>query len=294
VADERNEDLEAAIGHLASALAGSLEELQATGLTWIPRPRPPSKTAAPAATPTPATAGPPAPPPRSERPAAPPSADDVLPLYQPGGLAETDAAIAALLQKDAPAAARLAELEQEIVGPCQRCKLNRGRSKLVFGVGNPQADLVFVGEGPGGEEDRQGIPFVGKAGQLLTKMIGAMGFERDDVYICNVVKCRPPNNRDPEPDEVDACERFLKAQLAVVQPKVVVTLGRYAAQCLLRTKRPISRLRGEWFQYEGIDLMPTFHPAYLLRSPEKKREAWADLQDVMKRFGKSPAKNPKN
>ncbi len=179
---------------------------------------------------------------------------------------------------------RLQILQQETLGECTRCKLHRGRTHIVFGVGNPDADLVFVGEGPGADEDRQGIPFVGRAGQLLTKMIKAMGQSRDDVYICNVVKCRPPNNRDPEPDEVEACEPFLKAQLEILKPRVIVGMGRYACQTLLQDRTPISRMRGRWHTYEGVDFMPTFHPAYLLRSPEKKREAWADLQLVMKRL----------
>lgn len=172
------------------------------------------------------------------------------------------------------------------LGDCKRCKLCNGRTQIVFGVGNPKAELVFVGEGPGADEDAQGIPFVGKAGQLLTKMIEAMGFKRDEVYICNVVKCRPPNNRNPEPDEIEACEPFLKQQLASIQPKVIVALGKFAAQTLLRDSTPITRLRGQWREYEEVPLMPTFHPAYLLRSPEEKKHAWADLQQVMRRFGK--------
>ncbi|MBL8936979.1 MAG: uracil-DNA glycosylase [Archangium sp.] len=179
----------------------------------------------------------------------------------------------------------LDEIRREL-GDCQRCKLCNGRSTIVFGSGNPRAELVFVGEGPGEEEDRQGVPFVGKAGQLLTKMIEAMKFSRDDVYICNVVKCRPPNNRNPEPDEIEACEPFLKAQLASLQPKVIVALGKFATQTLLRDQTSITRLRGQWREYQGIPLMPTFHPAYLLRQPEEKRLAWLDLQEVMKRFGK--------
>ncbi len=174
------------------------------------------------------------------------------------------------------------------VGDCTRCKLHGGRTTLVFGVGNPRAELVFVGEGPGGEEDRQGEPFVGKAGQLLTKMIGAMGFQRREVYIANVVKCRPPQNRDPEPDEIEACEPFLKAQIAAIGPRVIVALGRFAVQTLLREGTPISRLRGRWREYQGVRLMPTFHPAYLLRNPADKGKAWEDLQLVMKEFGKSP------
>lgn len=170
------------------------------------------------------------------------------------------------------------------LGDCQRCRLHQGRNKIVFGQGHPQADLVFVGEGPGAEEDRQGLAFVGKAGELLTKMIKAMGFSRDEVYICNIVKCRPPGNRDPEPDEVAACEPFLKAQLALLQPKVIVAMGKYAAQTLLNTKTPITRMRGQWSSYAGIDLMPTFHPAYLLRNAAAKRPVWDDLQAVMRRL----------
>jgi len=164
-------------------------------------------------------------------------------------------------------------------------KLHQGRHNIVFGVGNARARLMFVGEAPGEDEDRQGFPFVGKAGQLLTKMIEAMGLKRDDVYICNTVKCRPPNNRNPEPDELDACEPFLKGQLAAVRPEVIVTLGKFAAQSLLREGTPITRLRGNWRQYEGIPVMPTFHPAYLLRSPQEKGKSWADLQEVMKKLG---------
>jgi DNA polymerase len=145
---------------------------------------------------------------------------------------------------------------------------------------------MFVGEGPGADEDAQGEPFVGKAGQLLTKMIEAMGFRREEVYIANVVKCRPPNNRDPEPDEIAACEPFLKAQIAAVKPKVIVALGRFAVQTLLRDPTPITRQRGAWRDYEGVRLMPTFHPAYLLRNPPEKAKAWADLQLVMKELGK--------
>jgi len=176
------------------------------------------------------------------------------------------------------------------LGECARCKLAKGRHNLVFGVGNPKAELVFVGEGPGEDEDLQGEPFVGRAGQLLTKMIEAMGFARSDVYIANVVKCRPPGNRNPEPDEIEACEPYLRAQLAAIRPKVIVALGKFAAQTLLRDGTPISKLRGRWFAYEGVRLMPTFHPAYLLRSPDEKKKAWEDLQLVMKELGKPLAR----
>lgn len=173
------------------------------------------------------------------------------------------------------------------VGECARCKLAGGRTRLVFGVGNPASELVFVGEGPGADEDREGEPFVGKGGQLLTKMIEAMGFRREDVYIANVVKCRPPGNRDPEPDEIAACEPFLRAQLAAIRPKAIVALGKFAAHTLLRETTPITKLRGRWSSYEGVRLMPTFHPAYLLRSPGEKKRAWEDLQLVMRELGKT-------
>jgi len=181
----------------------------------------------------------------------------------------------------------LDQIRREL-GDCQRCKLCAGRKNIVFGVGNPRAELVFVGEGPGENEDLQGVPFVGAAGELLTKMIQAMGFSRDDVYICNVVKCRPPGNRNPEPEEIASCEPFLRSQLLALQPKVIVALGKFAAQTLLRDTTPITRLRGNWREYQGVKLMPTFHPAYLLRSPAEKRKAWEDLQQVMKLFGKQP------
>jgi uracil-DNA glycosylase family 4 len=190
-----------------------------------------------------------------------------------------------------PIGARGLTLIREEIGDCQRCGLAGARKNIVFGVGNPQAHLVFVGEAPGADEDQQGEPFVGKAGQLLTKMIEAMGYAREDVYICNVIKCRPPGNRNPEPDEVASCEPFLKKQLAALRPRVIVTLGKFAAQCLLRDDTPISRLRGNFRSYEGVTLMPTFHPAYLLRDPSKKKEAWADLKAVnaaLKRLGFDP------
>jgi uracil-DNA glycosylase len=177
-------------------------------------------------------------------------------------------------------AVRLQVIRDEI-GDCQRCKLAPTRTNIVFGVGNPQAELVFVGEAPGVDEDKQGEPFVGKAGQLLTRMIEAMGKTRQDVYICNVIKCRPPQNRNPEPDEVQACEGFLKQQLAVLNPRIIVALGKFAAHALCGEDTPISRLRGNLRSYQGIPVMPTYHPAYLLRTPDAKRDAWADLQQVM-------------
>jgi uracil-DNA glycosylase len=172
------------------------------------------------------------------------------------------------------------------IGDCTRCKLHAlGRRQVVFGVGNPQADLMFVGEAPGADEDVQGEPFVGRAGQLLTKIIEAIGLSRSDVYIANVIKCRPPQNRNPEQDEVDTCEPFLFRQIDVIQPKVIVALGTFAARALLRTLDPISRLRGRTFEYRGAKLIPTFHPAYLLRNPASKREVWEDMKLVRSLLG---------
>jgi DNA polymerase len=167
------------------------------------------------------------------------------------------------------------------IGDCTRCKLHtQGRRQIVFGVGNPDADLMFVGEAPGADEDVQGIPFVGRAGQLLTKIIEAIGLQRSDVYIANVIKCRPPGNRNPEQDEVETCEPFLFQQIDIIKPKVVVALGTFAARALLRTLDPISRLRGRVYDYRGAKLIPTFHPAYLLRNPSSKREVWEDMKLV--------------
>jgi uracil-DNA glycosylase family 4 len=177
----------------------------------------------------------------------------------------------------------LEEIRAELEG-CSRCALCRGRKKIVFGVGNPHARLVFVGEAPGREEDERGEPFVGEAGRLLDRILFAMGMRREDVYICNVEKCRPPGNRDPKPEEIEACEPFLKRQLAAIRPQLIVTLGKFAAQTLLREQTPISRLRGTWREYEGIPLMPTFHPAYLLRNPMGKREVWEDMKAVLQRL----------
>jgi DNA polymerase len=170
---------------------------------------------------------------------------------------------------------------REDIGDCTRCKLHKGRHKIVFGDGNPKAELVFIGEGPGADEDMQGLPFVGRAGKLLTQMIEAMGLQRKDVYICNVVKCRPPENRAPEPDEVTTCSPYLLRQIDVIQPKVIVCLGAVAAKTLLETTRGISQFRGEWLQWRGRKLMATYHPAYLLRNPNAKGEVWKDLQKVM-------------
>ncbi len=168
------------------------------------------------------------------------------------------------------------------LGNCQRCKLGKKRTHLVFGEGNPNARLVFVGEGPGFDEDQKGKPFVGAAGKLLAKIIAAMGLKREDVYICNVIKCRPPKNRNPEPDEIKACLPFLKRQLAAIGPEYICTLGSVATRALLQTDEAISRLRGKFFQLKKIKVMPTYHPAFLLYNPDRKREVWEDIQKLMK------------
>ncbi|MBW2367092.1 MAG: uracil-DNA glycosylase [Deltaproteobacteria bacterium] len=173
------------------------------------------------------------------------------------------------------------------LGDCRRCGLFKTRAHIVFGVGDPDARLVFVGEGPGFDEDRQGEPFVGAAGQLLTRIIQAMALTRARVYICNIIKCRPPGNRNPLPEEIEACSPFLKRQLASIRPDIICALGKFAAQTLLGTTTPISRLRGRFFDYDGIQLMPTYHPAFLLRSPGKKRDVWADMQMIMRELERS-------
>ncbi len=175
----------------------------------------------------------------------------------------------------------LDELRPEL-GECRRCLFHRTRHRLVFGEGNPKADLVFVGEAPGADEDAQGRPFVGRAGQLLTKIIEAMGLKRREVYICNILKCRPPGNRNPEPDEIASCEPFLIRQLEAIRPRVICALGTFAAHTLLKSEAPISILRGRFHSYQGILLMPTYHPAYLLRNPGAKKQVWEDVQAIMK------------
>ncbi len=295
---------------LLRQLAQSLrwqEELGAFGLT-LPAP------AAPAASAVPAALGPrsqtrPEPPPRSVAPAARPlptsapeapasapvaAASGATPSLAlapapgpPSGPVSSPSSLAPIAEPtaaDGHGAAGLERIRADL-GPCTRCGLWQGRTNIVFGVGNPEADLMLIGEAPGFHEDQQGEPFVGRAGELLDRMIGAMGLRRSDLYIANIVKCRPPDNRDPEDEEILACEPFLLRQIRAVQPRVIVALGSISARTLLRTRAGITRLRGRWHDYHGVRLMPTFHPAFLLRRPENKREAWADLQLVMAELG---------
>ena len=214
---------------------------------------------------------------------------DLSPESSPGSLPESLAPTAVQTDLEHPhlqAIQTLDALRAEI-GDCQRCTLCENRTQIVFGVGDPHAELVFVGEGPGHDEDIKGEPFVGQAGQLLTEIITkGMKMRREEVYIANVVKCRPPQNRNPEPEEIAACEPFLRKQLALIQPRIIIALGAFATHTLLKTKTPISRLRGVWHTYQGIQLMPTFHPAYLLRNPKDKRLVWEDIKAVLREIGK--------
>ena len=279
MADSPSDDLRAELSAVVGQLRTNLESRARSGLARVSA----DLTARPAASRAPAAA-PAKPAPVAAEP--PPSHPAQADLREGPGVAAPE--------KPRTGSAGLKLLRDEI-GDCQRCKLAPSRKNLVYGVGNPDADLVFVGEAPGADEDAQGEPFVGKAGQLLTKMIEAMGYSRADVYICNVLKCRPPGNRNPEPDEVASCEPFLKRQLAAIRPRMIVALGKFAAQCLLRDDTPITRLRGGFRSYEGIPLMPTLHPAYLLRDPSKKKLAWEDLKAVnaaLARVGVHPPRPP--
>ncbi len=245
----------------------------------------------------------PAPVGRRSRPAAPPaarSASGVPPAAAPIDVGSILAPPTPLAPEELAARKEaLRALDEGQVKGCTKCKLCQTRTKTVFGQGNPRARIVFVGEAPGHDEDIQGLAFVGRAGQLLTKMIEAMGLTRDEVFICNILKCRPPNNRDPAPDEISACWPYLDEQLRIIHPQVIVALGRPAAQTLLRTTESIGRLRGQWHDYHiggpagadaPIPLMPTYHPAYLLRNPPDKGKAWSDLKQVMQKLGlKMPA-----
>ena len=254
------------------------EELGATGVSRDPawRARPADPPAPVEVTPTATTAEPPA-----AAPSARLEAETVeAPAVSAGGAGVEVSMFDHVTVPDAATAGeRLARIREEL-GECTRCKLHTRRTHIVFGVGNPDADLMFVGEAPGRDEDLQGEPFVGRAGQLLTKIIEAIDLRREDVYIANVIKCRPPDNRNPAPDEVRTCEPFLFAQLDAIRPKVVVALGSFAVRTLLGVDVPISRVRGKVHDYRGAKLIPTFHPAYLLRSPDKKREVWEDMKKV--------------
>lgn len=219
--------------------------------------------------------------PRDRRPEERPSEPPLPTLRPPGG--------GTLFDEPLPAGETLEAVRADL-GDCRRCKLWPERKNIVFGSGNPHAELMFVGEAPGADEDEQGLPFVGRAGQLLTRIIEAMGMRREEVYICNILKCRPPGNRNPESDEIAACEPFLLRQIAAVQPRVICALGTYGAQALLRTREPISRLRGRFLDYHGIRFMATYHPAYLLRNPNEKRKVWEDVQKI-RDFLKAPARD---
>ena len=259
----------AAVDELLEAIRAYVEYQQSTGLDAFPRraASTPPAVALPHATtphlsPTCSTAAAPLAPPAATKVAAP-----AAQLFAAPGVR---------------AAGTLEALRAEI-GDCQRCKLCRGRTNIAFGVGNPRARLMFVGEGPGRDEDLKAEPFVGRAGQLLTEIITkGMKLRREDIYIANVIKCRPPENRNPEPDEIASCQPFLLRQIELIQPRVLVALGTFAAQTLLGMRTPISRLRGHWYEYQGIKLMPTLHPAYLLRNPNDKRLVWEDIKLVMR------------
>jgi DNA polymerase len=203
------------------------------------------------------------------------------------GVALSEDALGSLENWDKGGIVETLDMIRADLGACKRCKLHKGRKNIVFGAGNPRATLVFVGEGPGYEEDIQGQPFVGQAGQLLTRILHAIGLAREDVYICNIIKCRPPGNRNPEPDEIAACIPFLRRQLKAIGPRLICALGTFAAQTLLETKTPISRLRGRFYTYEGVHLLPTYHPAFLLRNPLKKADVWQDMQKLQEAYEKA-------
>ncbi len=250
------------IASLLHALRDHVEDQRAGGMRWLP-----------SSTRLPAAAGA-----AVAQESAPPAPSQPVAAAANGGGATAETA----------AAQTIDELVG-VLGDCRRCKLAAGRTNIVFGVGSTDADLMFVGEGPGRDEDLRGEPFVGRAGQLLTEIITkGMKLRREDVYIANVVKCRPPQNRNPEPDEIATCIPFLERQIALIQPKVVVALGKFAAQTLAASSTPISKMRGQWHEYCGVKLMPTFHPAYLLRNPGDKRLVWEDIKQVMAELGMAP------
>jgi len=274
--------------HPVSALAEYLTYLKDEGVTEVPVTRATLERvkrgagAAPPAAPTAARPTPTAPPPPRER------APQAAPPREPRASAEP-APRAAPPQKTAPAggAAELTRIAAEIAG-CKRCELHRARTNTVPGQGHPNPDILFIGEAPGQDEDEQGLAFVGRAGQLLTRMIEAMGYTREQVFIANICKCRPPNNRPPEPPEMAACVPYLKRQIAALQPKVIVALGATSVKGLQISELSISKVRGHWHTYESIPLMPTFHPSYLLRNPAAKKEVWEDLKAVLQHLGRTP------
>jgi DNA polymerase len=296
----------------SDVLRARLEWLRLLGVDWLPRSSPAAETAtpgAPGAGSPPARRSAPATEPASESTALPVHAGQApaprAPVVQVGlfggeepveapaggqrrragaGGAEAQPPLASARAPEAPNAATALDLIRQEIGDCRRCRLCEGRTNIVFGVGSPNARLMFVGEGPGVDEDRQGEPFVGRAGQLLTKMIEAMGLRREDVYIANIVKCRPPENRTPLPDEVATCSPFLFQQIAAIKPRVVVCLGTPAAQTVLGTRSTITHIRGTFRDVAGTSVMPTFHPAYLLRNPAAKKEVWDDMKQVMARL----------
>jgi uracil-DNA glycosylase family 4 len=290
-----SDDLRAELSELARLFQTHVAWQRELGAAELPRtssraapelaPAPPAATPA-SASPPPATPPPPSAPPAVVAPAV--VAPAVVAPSSPA-LLDVDPPVA---QGDPPQGraertAALTVIQREVAG-CSACKLAQRRTQTVFARGNPEARLVFIGEGPGEQEDKQGMPFVGPAGQLLDKIIVAMNLAPDAVYVCNVVKCRPPGNRTPEPDEVAACTPFLLRQLGVVRPEVIVTLGRTATGFLLGSNAPMSRLRGQWHTYQGIALLPTWHPSYLLREPAHKGETWSDMKLVMQRLGLTP------
>ena len=266
-ATTREEAPQAALRRLLRVLRAHAERQRSCGGSWPAVP-------ASAATVPGVKAGPPARVPAGQRPAAEAS-------RRPAAAAAEE-----LFAEPGVVAAQSLAALRVFIGDCQRCKLAKKRTNVVFGVGNPDADLMFVGEGPGRDEDLQAEPFVGRAGQLLTEIITkGMKLRREDVYIANIVKCRPPENRNPEPDEIATCMPFLARQIELIAPRVIVALGTFAAQTVLGVKTPITRMRGTWHEYRGVKVMPTFHPAYLLRNPGDKRLVWSDVKLVMGELG---------
>jgi len=245
---------------LSEEILDHLRFFKGLGVQWISAPHP-----APVA--------------ETKKPAAAGSAAQIRRAAGPDVLAQIAARNASMFDALPGADEPLENIRRDL-GDCRRCKLAPDRTNIVFGSGNPKAELMFVGEAPGSAEDAQGLPFVGRAGQLLTKIIEAIQMSREEVYICNILKCRPPDNRNPEPDEIAACEQFLFRQISSVKPKVICALGTFGAQTLLRTRQPISILRGRFLDYRGTKLMATFHPAYLLRNPNEKRRVWEDMRKV--------------